>query len=307
MTQPLPILDTTLASLSIRWEVLGERAVGDGRVVWLRVDPGAARVRVPSAIEALQVEETGSVPRLLVRNPQKQPVLLAGNLVVKGGWQTRAIERSVVIAAGASVLVPVRCVEAGRWSPESAGTARRFGDAENLGISMRRRAQRMKGDELRSSGRYSASQQGMWASVTDELRSSGVESGTSSYTACLDQGRARARQAADDAEIEAPAGCNAALLVPSDGGWWLEAMPTPKAFAKRLQRLLPDLYEVTGGARGAVNASALLEAVWREPLTLLPHLEGALGDSFALAAPTHSGEVIVLGGALAHVSIGATG
>ena len=85
MTQPLPILDATLASLSIRWEVLGERAVGDGRVVWLRVDPGAARVRVPSAIEALQVEETGSVPRLLVRNPQKQPVLLAGNLVVKGG------------------------------------------------------------------------------------------------------------------------------------------------------------------------------------------------------------------------------
>src|SRR5262249_17306992 len=104
----------SLAALGFSWEIVDARAVGRGAIAWLAVGPCAQGL---GPVTALKVEESGAVPVLELRNEGAQPILVPGHLVVSGGLQTRAIERSVVVPAGASVRVPVKCVERGRWSP----------------------------------------------------------------------------------------------------------------------------------------------------------------------------------------------
>src|SRR5437867_2376332 len=84
----------TLHNLGLEWAPIETLELDGGAVDWLRVTPEADEVRMPAAVEALRIEETGSVPKLKVLNPEDAFVLLAGNVVVIGGWQTRAIERS---------------------------------------------------------------------------------------------------------------------------------------------------------------------------------------------------------------------
>ena len=309
MTQPLPTSNPTLGSLSLKWSLLGERELAGGRIVWLRIDEAARTVHVPKAIEALQVEETGDVPRLLVKNLLDQPVLLAGNLVVKGGWQTRTIERSWVLAPAAEALVPVRCVEAGRWRPRSADDARSFREADSLGISMRRRTTTAKSASVRRTGAYTAPQDAVWSGVDRELADRGAASPTSSYEAVLDGERRTHREHVEREAVVPPEGCNATMVVPADGGWWLEAFPSEAALREQLGRILPDLYEGAAATSSAakVDVPKAMTAVWRERLRPLDRIAGALGDSYAIASTRRGGEVVLLDGALAHLSAGAVG
>src|SRR5580700_1181587 len=94
-----------LRDLRIAWELAGVQEVGFGAVVWLRFAPsvdgaGLSTASGPSrsgaAQHALRIGETGQVPEIEVENRGPTPVLLPSHLVLVGGWQTRAIERSVV-------------------------------------------------------------------------------------------------------------------------------------------------------------------------------------------------------------------
>ena len=73
---------------------------------------------VTLADDSLQVSEltTASVPQLLVHNPKGHPVLIPAGRVLEGGRQTRTVNVSIIVPAGATMEIPVSCVEAGRWS-----------------------------------------------------------------------------------------------------------------------------------------------------------------------------------------------
>ena len=78
----------------------------------------AARVRV--------AEREGSpvVGELVVTNVGDRPVLLVEGELLEGGWQHRVLQHDLVLAAAASMVAPVACVEAGRWHG-GGGHARR--------------------------------------------------------------------------------------------------------------------------------------------------------------------------------------
>ncbi len=79
-------------------------------------------------LEVTEISQGGSVPLLKVVNRGERPVfLLAGEQLV-GAKQNRILNTSLLVPAASELLVPVSCVEAGRWayrSPHfhSAGTA----------------------------------------------------------------------------------------------------------------------------------------------------------------------------------------
>jgi hypothetical protein len=56
-----------------------------------------------------------SVGTLNVKNELGQPVLLLEGTLLEGGWQHRALTRTVLVGAGVTTALPVVCVEAGRW------------------------------------------------------------------------------------------------------------------------------------------------------------------------------------------------
>ncbi|HWG94747.1 MAG TPA: DUF6569 family protein [Mycobacteriales bacterium] len=67
---------------------------------------------------AVQVQELAagpSVGQLVVGNAGPRPVLVLEGELLEGGHQHRVLERSAVVEAGASVPLPVSCVEQGRW------------------------------------------------------------------------------------------------------------------------------------------------------------------------------------------------
>jgi hypothetical protein len=75
-----------------------------------------------------EVSDGGSVPEVRVHNDGDLPVLLLEGAALVGAKQNRVLNLSVLVAAHSKTLVPVSCVEQGRWSARST----EFGEGEAL-------------------------------------------------------------------------------------------------------------------------------------------------------------------------------
>jgi hypothetical protein len=63
-----------------------------------------------------ELGEGGSVPELRVVNAGVRPVLLLEGDELVGAKQNRVVNSSVLVAAASELMLPVSCVERGRWS-----------------------------------------------------------------------------------------------------------------------------------------------------------------------------------------------
>ena len=295
----------TVGSLGIHVEVISIQALGVGAVAWLSVTPNAPNV-VGHECRSLRVEETGKVPILRVLHQGGAPVLLPADLVFSGGLQTRMIARSVVIAPGSTTEVPVRCVEAGRWSSADDSTAQTFSASETVSVRMRRALSRSKGKSFISTGSYSVEQREVWERVEGELTGSGVSSFTSSYDHYLSDVKARQQEAVRAAEVRPPAIANGAIVLMASGAW-LEAFPSHEVLAASANGLLADLFgkeerlfesDPRALAESAVSSVLRMEA---RPIERVP---GTLGEPYALRAHRAYGSCLLLAGAIAHLAVG---
>lgn len=87
---------------------------------------------VPPAGATVGELDTPAVELLAATNPTPQLFALLEGTVVDGGWQHRVLIQSVLVGAGASVQLPVRCVERGRWGGD--GTQRVHRRKAPLGV-----------------------------------------------------------------------------------------------------------------------------------------------------------------------------
>src|SRR5262249_24781848 len=89
-----------------------------------RLQPRAAYLTFQDAyLLGFNVEEVsaaGSVPELAVRNPLEQKVLLYDGEELLGAKQNRILNVTVLVASESTTVIPVSCVEEGRWSARSA-------------------------------------------------------------------------------------------------------------------------------------------------------------------------------------------
>ena len=103
----------------------------------LFLEKGSGEARYVSGKKALEdgslvVEEVGAgvVGKLRATNVGDRPVMLIGGEGVKGAKQDRVLNITVVVEAGETVVVPVSCVERGRWSYGGGkGDGKRFRSA----------------------------------------------------------------------------------------------------------------------------------------------------------------------------------
>jgi len=75
------------------------------------LDDGTARVT--------EVSETGAVPELRFVNQGDEPILLLDGEEIIGAKQNRILNLTMLVPAHETIIIPVSCVEAGRWSPRS--------------------------------------------------------------------------------------------------------------------------------------------------------------------------------------------
>ncbi len=125
-----------------------------------------------------EVNESGSVPNLAVENKCKRPLLIPEGEILIGAKQNRVINITVLVAAGVKFVLPVSCVEAGRWRYQSRHFESKFCAPPSLRNKKLRAVHRN-----RSESGVAASDQGeVWEEVRKCLDGVQARSETSSLT-----------------------------------------------------------------------------------------------------------------------------
>lgn len=73
------------------------------------------RPEILGQVSISEISESGSVPTLLVKNDMDVRVFLMDGQELIGAKQNRILNTDVLVPAGASIRIPVSCVEQGRW------------------------------------------------------------------------------------------------------------------------------------------------------------------------------------------------
>lgn len=131
-----------------------------------------------------ELDGRASVNDLVVRNPLDVGVLLYEGEEVRGAQQDRTLDVSVLVAAGATVTVPVSCVEAGRWDGSRKDEA--FAPAPTAAFPELRRAKN-RASRLSAVGR--AVQSEVWDLVADRADEHGAVAPTGAMRDVFDARR----------------------------------------------------------------------------------------------------------------------
>jgi hypothetical protein len=126
-----------------------------------------------------EVSEGGSVPELKFVNSGNRSVFLLDGEELIGAKQNRILNLSILVAAGKTVIIPVSCVEAGRWSHRSRhfASAPRAQYAEGRAMKMAQVSASM-----RSTGKRSSDQSRVWDSISAKSARFAVASETSAMS-----------------------------------------------------------------------------------------------------------------------------
>lgn len=126
-------------------------------------------------VQITEVSEGGSVPDLKVKNTGGLPVLVIVGEELIGSKQNRILNTSVIIPANTEVLIPVSCVEQGRWHY----TSRAFDSSDSTAhFAMRKMASENVTKSLREREEYDAKQGQVWAEVERKISSHQTSSRT---------------------------------------------------------------------------------------------------------------------------------
>jgi hypothetical protein len=71
------------------------------------------------SVRITEVSEGGNVPELKFLNESDNPVFLMDGEELVGAKQNRVLNLSIMVPAGETIVIPVSCVESGRWSYSS--------------------------------------------------------------------------------------------------------------------------------------------------------------------------------------------
>ena len=125
--------------------------------------------------EVTEVSDQGSVPELRVTNKGTKPVFILDGEELLGAKQNRVVNLSILVRAASNVVIPVSCVEAGRWRAGSKAfsTASRTQYAAGRA---RRMAQVTCSMQMNHS--YRADQSDVWADISAKSARMGVHSPT---------------------------------------------------------------------------------------------------------------------------------
>jgi hypothetical protein len=114
------------------------------------------------SIEIREVSEGGSVPELRVVNRAGKMVLILDGEELVGAKQNRIVNTTILVAVGAEIVIPVSCVEQGRWNYKSDVFS---SNQRVMNPSIRQVKARDVNASLRSSGEYRSDQSAIWREV----------------------------------------------------------------------------------------------------------------------------------------------
>jgi hypothetical protein len=115
--------------------------------------------------EITEVSANGVVPELRVVNRGLKPTLIIDGEELVGAKQNRVVNLTILVAAESELIIPVSCVEAGRWRAKSS----RFATAPRTQYATGR-AKRMAqvSQSMANYGERASDQSAVWADIADK-------------------------------------------------------------------------------------------------------------------------------------------
>jgi hypothetical protein len=229
----------------------------------------------------------GRVPQVRMHNLSQKHIFIMGGEILTGCRQDRIVGRDVLLGPGAkNVIVPVYCVEQGRWTYESDT----FYSKRNLGTSrLRAEGQKAGGD----------AQTKIWSYVSGTTRRAGASSPTSRFQEAYETDDAQRKISGARKKMEhIPRLCPDAIgVVIGIGGRITSAdiFANPRVFRRQWPKLLRSsaLAAFCAGAGGSLleaDAIDFLRRIHDKAYTRKP----AVGLGFELLAVDHEVNVNAL-------------
>ena len=195
-------------------------------------DPVADYVTLDEALSSgltiREVDESGSVPELVVENPLDARVLLYDGEELVGAKQNRILNVSVLVDAKSTLRIPVSCVEQGRW----ARVSRSFAPGSHVSNAhLRRRKAEAQAAQPLARG---IAQSEVWGELRETAMRMSVHSPTGA-SADLYRAHERDLRSLEDRFPVEPGQCGAVLGLGDD--MCVDVVSRPDAFA----RLWPKL------------------------------------------------------------------
>ncbi len=125
-------------------------------------------------ITVTEVSESGSVPELKLVNRSDRTIIIFDGEELVGAKQNRMVNVTIVVAPHSSLVIPVSCVEQGRWSHQS----RHFDAGEFAYPSLRRDKFQRVTANLRQNIGHQADQGMVWEEIASKAARMGVQSET---------------------------------------------------------------------------------------------------------------------------------
>jgi hypothetical protein len=124
-------------------------------------------------VEVTEKDKGGSVPELQVVNKSPQMVLILDGEELVGAKQNRVVNTTILIQAQTTLIIPVSCVEQGRWAYNNP----RF-ESKNRIMSGNLRARKAEQvhHNLRTNMEYVADQRAIWDEISEKATRMEAES-----------------------------------------------------------------------------------------------------------------------------------
>lgn len=135
-----------------------------------------------------EVSEVGHVPELAFINLTEKPILLLDGEELIGAKQNRVLNVTILVPGNTRLVIPVSCVEMGRW----ARTSYEFASSDRT-LYARARAAKMDqvSASMRSSGMRHADQGAIWDDIAVKMQGMRTESGTQAMSDIYEGSQAR--------------------------------------------------------------------------------------------------------------------
>ncbi len=180
-----------------------------------------------------EVSEGGSVPELRFANSSGKRIFLLDGEELVGAKQNRVLNLSILVPAGKTIVIPVSCVEAGRWHHRS----REFSSAPRAHYAEgRARKMAQVSESMRSSGRRTSNQGEVWRDISEKFSKFGSSSPTSAMSDIYEQQAGRLEEYVRS--FTPAAGQVGAVFIINGKIVGLDLFDFPETFQKLLPKLL---------------------------------------------------------------------